>query len=251
MREIKLLEIKIKPLSKNQILEQIKKYIETPSGFFHIVSINPENIIIARENHNFKRVIESAHIQIIDGVGVVMAARLFNFKLEKITGVDLMQELLKTANELRLRVLLVGGGSNLALKLANCYHQTYPKAKFFGLTGIKDIKNPAHSEEKKIFSIVTKFKPQLVFAAFGSPEQELWLERHKREFAGAVCIGVGGAFNFLSGLKPRAPYVLQRLGLEWLFRLLLEPWRWRRQLRLIKFTWQVFLSTTFRHSGEE
>ena len=139
------------------------------------------------------------------------------------------------ASDRRLRVLMIGGKENLALRLAQCYSEQFPEAKFKGVQGIEDIKNIKKEEEVKIFSIVTAYKPQLVFVAFGSPDQELWLDRHKKEFAGCVVMGVGGAFNYLSNKIKRAPVFIQKLGLEWLFRLLNQPWRWKRQLRLLKF----------------
>lgn len=248
--EKSILEVRLVLRSRQDILEQIKKYIEKPSGFFHIVSINPENLISSQENLEFKKVIEAGQIQLIDGVGVVIAGKILGFELERFTGVDLMQELMKLANTLRLRVVLIGGKQNLAIQLAECYSRSYPKAKFFGLEGIKNIKNPLASEEKNILSIVSQFKPHLLFAAFGSPDQELWLDRHKSHLTGIVCMGVGGAFDYLAGVVPRAPKFLRLIGLEWLFRLTIEPWRWRRQLRLLKFSWLVFLSLLFGHSGE-
>lgn len=235
MTEKKILNITVSSHSKKTILEHIIKYIKNPKGFFHIVSLNPENLVIAQENDTFKKVIETAQIKIVDGVGVVMAGRLLNFKLERVTGVELMEELLKLASSMRLTVLLVGGKPNLAAELVDCYSKKYSEAKFFGIEGIRDIKNPRKAEEERIFSIVRLNKPHLIFAAFGSPDQELWLARHNKELSGIVCMGVGGAFDFLSGRVKRADRLTRKLGLEWLFRLITQPWRWRRQLRLLKF----------------
>lgn len=238
----KLLGITIASQSKSIILYKIKKYLEQPVGFFHIVSLNPENLVIAQENLEFKKVLETAQIKLIDGVGIILAARLLRIEAgERVTGVELMEELIKLAGERRLRVLLIGGKDNLAERLANCYQKRFPEAKFLGLEGIKEIKNPQKKEEEKIFSIVADFKPHFVFAAFGSPDQELWLARHYHRLAGVVGMGVGGAFDFLSGRVPRAPSIIRRLGFEWLFRLLVQPWRWRRQRRLVKFAWLIFL----------
>ncbi|MFN4212841.1 MAG: WecB/TagA/CpsF family glycosyltransferase [Microgenomates group bacterium] len=243
MKSNKILDITIPSDNRKNILYKIKKYIHRPTGFFHIVSLNPENLVVACENKEFKKVIETAQIKLIDGVGVVLAARLLGVKVgERVAGVELMEELIRFASKMRLRVLLIGARGNLAERLANCYQRKYPEAKFFGLEGIEDIKNPQKTEEEKIFSIVADFKPHLVFVAFGSPDQELWLAHHHKQFSGAVCMGVGGAFDFLAGKVPRAPSILRRLGLEWLFRLLIQPWRWRRQLRLVKFCWLIFIN---------
>jgi N-acetylglucosaminyldiphosphoundecaprenol N-acetyl-beta-D-mannosaminyltransferase len=234
----KILGIKIFTQDKKDTLEKIKKYIEKTKKFCHIVSLNPENLVIAKENDKFKKVIETAQIQIIDGVGIILAGRLLGVEVcERYPGVDLMKDLLTLSSKMRLRVLFIGGKSNLAEKLVNCYQKKYPKSKFFGLEGISDIKNPKKEEEEKIFSISADYKPHLVLVAFGSPDQELWIDRHKKEFKNCVVMGVGGAFDFLGGVVPRAPVFLRMIGLEWLFRLIVQPWRWRRQLRLVRFCW--------------
>ncbi len=252
MTKNKILGITVIPQSKKNILEKIKKYLENPTDFFHIVSLNPENLVIAQNLENFKRVINTAQIRIVDGIGVVMASRILNVKVgERLTGVELMKELITMPSERRLRVLLIGGKPNLAVKLADCYSKRYPKAKFLGIEGIKNIKNPQKKEEKKIFSIVANFKPQIVLVAFGSPDQELWLFRHRDQFKNCLCMGVGGAFDYLGGVVPRAPVFIRRLGLEWLFRLIIQPWRWHRQLRLIRFVWLVGkekIAQLFNHS---
>lgn len=236
MNMFELLGIFLRPDSQNNILEKIKKYIEKPSGFFHIVSINPENIITARQNSDFKKVIETAQIQIMDGSGILWASKVLGGPaLTRLTGVDLMETLMKMAGKERRPTMLIGGFPKIAYELAECYSQDYPQSKFLGVTGIKDIKNPQKKEEDELFSIVRTYMPQIVFVSFGSPDQELWIEKHKKHFEGAVCMGVGGAFDFLTGRVGRAPKFVRSVGLEWLYRLLSQPWRWRRQIQLIKF----------------
>ncbi len=236
MKQNKILGITIPNESRTNILEKILLYIDKPTGFFHIVSLNPENLVVATENDSFKRIVETAQMKITDGVGIVLAGRWLGIQVgERVTGVELMENLLKVASDRRLRVLMIGGKGNLALRLSQCYSKRFPEAMFKGLRGIEDIKNPKRNEEAKTFSIVAAYKPQLVFVAYGSPDQELWIEHHKKEFAGSVVIGVGGAFDYLSGQIVRAPIFIQKIGLEWLFRLVNQPWRWRRQKRLLKF----------------
>lgn len=245
MKVNKILDISIKPETRTSILEKILLYIDKSNGFFHIVSLNPENLIITTENESFKKVIETAQIKIVDGTGIVLAGRWLGIEVgERVTGVGLMEDMLKMASVRRLRVLMIGGKGKLALRLAQCYQEKYPEAKFIGLEGISDIKNPKKEEEDKIFSIVGDYKPHLVFVAFGSPTQELWIERHRKEFSNCVVMGVGGAFDYLSGNIARPPTIIQKLGLEWLYRLLHQPWRWRRQMRLIKFIELIFTSKT-------
>lgn len=242
MNSNKFFGITLIPQSKKDILEKIIKYTKSNGGTLHIVSINPENIVLAQQNSKFKSVIETAQIKIIDGVGIVLAARILGIKLgARVTGVELMEELIEQAAELRLRVLLIGGKPNLALELSECYSEEYPEAKFIGLEGISDIKKPRLSEEKAIFDIVRRNKPHMIFVAFGSPDQELWIERNNKLFNGSVVMGVGGAFDFISGKVKRAPSLIRFFGLEWLFRLIIQPWRWKRQIRLLQFIKLVIL----------
>ena len=120
MKQNKILGIAIPKDTRKIILEKILKYIEKPNGFFHIVSLNPENLVVATENKLFKKVVETAQIKIIDGVGVVLVGRLLNLNLERLTGVDLMDNLISLASNMRLRVLMIGGKLNLADSLAKC-----------------------------------------------------------------------------------------------------------------------------------
>jgi N-acetylglucosaminyldiphosphoundecaprenol N-acetyl-beta-D-mannosaminyltransferase len=237
-----ILSVPIQPLTRNEILEYIKKYILSPQDFFHVVSLNPENMVIIHENDNFKRVATTAQIRIVDGVGVAIAGKVLGVPTgERMTGVDLMDELLKVGNEFSLSALLIGGRANLAQELAECYRRTYGQIKVRGIEGFKDIKTPTIEEEREIFSIVAATRPRLLFVAFGSPWQELWLYQHREKLQGIVCMGVGGAFDYLSGKVGRPPRLIRAIGLEWLYRLLIQPWRWKRQLRLLTFIWLVFL----------
>ncbi len=237
----KIFDIPVPNYSKKEILEKIIKYLKKPTGFFHIVSLNPENLVIANKNSIFKKIILSSQMTIIDGVGIVIASRLLGFQAgERFAGVDLMKEIIKIANKLRLRVLLIGGKEKLAESLADCYNSRYSKAKFVGTEGVNDIKKGMIKEERELLEkIVIDFKPQIVFVAFGSPYQEIWIEHQKNLFKNCLVMSVGGAFDFLSGQVRRAPVFLRKIGLEWLFRLLNQPWRWKRQLRLIEFVWLV------------
>lgn len=236
----RLLGIELKILSKKSILEKIEKYTSRPRGFFHIVSVNPENVVIAQKNLLFKEVVDKAQIQLMDGIGVVAAGRMLGIEIaSRLTGVDLMENLLQVASDRRLRVVLIGGKGNLANYLANCYNKAFSEAKFVGFGGIKNIKKPTMNEEKEVLSIITSVRPHFLFVAFGSPDQELWLWKNKAKLQGIVCVGVGGGFDFLAGKIRRAPKFIRKIGLEWLWRLILQPWRLKRQLRLIEFVWLV------------
>lgn len=232
----KLLRIELPTETKSEILEKTLKYLKKPQGNFAVMSLNPEIFVLMDSDSEFKKAISWGKQKIIDGSGVVAAAQILNIPHgDRFTGVDFMDEVLKLAAERSFRVVLFGGKGNVAEELADCYSKKYPNLSVQGFQGIKDISRPTKSEEKKIFSIVADTKPHYVFLAFGSPAQEKWLYSNRAQFEGMVCAGVGGAFNFLSGRSPRAPRIVRSLGMEWAYRLMTEPWRWKRQLRLLTF----------------
>ncbi len=241
MPDQKILQIAVENVTKEEVLEQIRKNITQKGGFLHIVSLNPEIFVLTTESEEFKRAVTKAQIKLVDGVGTVIAGRWLGVPLgDRLRGVDMVEEVIRLADNMRLRIALIGARDNLAVRLADCYQQSYKNAKFIGFEGFNDVMHPTNEEIDHLRSIVADFMPQIVFVAFGSPMQELFIERNRALFAHCVCMGVGGAFDFLSGQVPRAPKLLRQLGLEWLFRLVIQPWRWRRQLRLFKFIYLVF-----------
>lgn len=232
-----LLGVTLQNNTKVSILEQIRKNIEHPSDFFHIVSLNPENLVVAQHDHQFQALLEAGNVKLADGNGIILAAKMLGLVAgERVTGVELTEELLDLAGRMRLRVLLIGGRPNLAIELANCYQKKYPEASFKGTEGIKNIHKPTdHDEEQHLKHIVADTRPQIILMSFGSPFQEKWLYNHRHELKGIICMGVGGSFDFIAGTVKRAPRWIRMLGFEWLFRLIQEPWRWKRQLRLLTF----------------
>lgn len=238
--KVNMLGIEIPSDKKGDILEKIRKYIASSPSFCHIVSLNPENMVLTSELPMFKKVVNTAQIKTVDGVGIVLAGQILNQRIPpRIQGVDLMDKLMKIASDQRVKVMLIGGRGNLAEKLEDCYRARFPEAKVLGVRGIENIKRVKKLEEEELFSIVVDYKPRLVFVSFGSPHQELWIWKNRERFKGAVCMGVGGAFSFLTGSVPRAPKVLRKIGLEWFYRLILQPWRIGRQIRLVKFGFLV------------
>lgn len=222
------------------ILEQIIKGLVARKDFIHVVSLNPENLVLSTKDPLFRKIILEADFTINDGVGIVLASQILNTAfVPRMTGVDVMQKIINEATIGSLRVLLIGGKPKLAEQLADCYNQSYPASEFKGIIGFNDVRAPLEQERKEVLSIVAAMRPHLVFVAFGSPYQEKWIYENRASLQGVTCIGVGGAFDFLSGRVPRAPRLIQRLGVEWLYRLVKQPWRWRRQLRLWVFAWLV------------
>ncbi|MBP7967439.1 WecB/TagA/CpsF family glycosyltransferase [Candidatus Woesebacteria bacterium] len=240
MSEKNLLSIPIHFSSRQEIFQKIDENLKKEKKFLHIVSLNPEIAILAQNNTDFKEVVSNAEIQICDGTGVYFACQLLGiFCKERVNGVDLMENILHNFHDRSLCIVLIGGKNDLAINLAECYKNKYPKSRFYGLEGYKDIKNPTSGEENTLNELISSLKPDIVFVAFGSPQQELWIGRHRALLGSSVCMGVGGGFDFLGKKVPRAPRFIRAMGMEWLFRLILQPWRIVRQVRLLEFVFAV------------
>ena len=231
-----LLGIPIEQQSRGESLEKIIKYLKSPNNCFHIVSLNPEILVETQKDPLFRKVVATAQMRIIDGSGVFAACKVKGIKCsERFTGVELMEELLKTADKQRLRVMLLGGMPKVAEEVVKCQKLGGSEAIFTATEGIKDKHNPSKDEEVRILAIVAHFRPHIMLVSFGSPFSELWLYNHRKNLNGVLVASVGGAFDYLSGRVTRPSRLAQNLGIEYLVRLVRQPWRWRRQLNLISF----------------
>ena len=241
------LNVSIDTLSSHEILEKIKKYLIAPQKFIHIVSINPENCVIANYNSTFRTVCNESDLALIDGVGVLLGAKMLNVPVHgRTTGALLFERLLKVAGEMSLAVLLIGAQANLADSIAKCYSRGYPEARFIGINGYKDIMHPTKEEEEALLSIVRATRPRIVFSAFGSPAQELWFYSHKDMFKDIICMGVGGGFNYVAGASKQPNKYIRQFGLEWLYRLITEPGRWYRQCTRLPYFIYLVLAAKIR-----
>lgn len=236
MTRYDILGIPVRPDTKAALLSRMQHFLESPAGFFHLVSINPEIIMEARHNHEFFECIHQAEGQLMDGVGVVWALKnLHGQEVEKWSGADCMEYLMEYAGDSGLRILLIGGRPGVAAQIARNYQQTARQGRYEGMYAFADINHPKKAEEDALFQKIADYQPHIIFSSFGSPAQELWLYRNREKLQGIIGIGVGGAFDYLVGAVPRAPVWIQELGVEWLYRLIHQPWRWKRQFNLLKF----------------
>jgi N-acetylglucosaminyldiphosphoundecaprenol N-acetyl-beta-D-mannosaminyltransferase len=134
-----------------------------------------------------------------------------------------------------LRVFLLGAQPGVAEATSDILCARYPGLIIAGTYA----GSPAPAEDDALVALVNKATPDILFVAYGAPQQDLWIARNRERLNTGVAVGVGGAFDFISGRRRRAPRWVQRIGMEWLFRLYKEPWRWRRMLALPRFAWAV------------
>jgi N-acetylglucosaminyldiphosphoundecaprenol N-acetyl-beta-D-mannosaminyltransferase len=195
-----------------------------------IVAINPEKIIKAQDDPSLMKLLNSADFQIPDGIGVILASKFKGGQIrERVTGIDMMLKLCETAAKHQKRIFLYGGKPGRADEAKVKLEEMYP--------GIQ-ISGTLHGYEKDqqiVSQTINQSQADIIFVAMGSPAQENWIIANKDSLHPSVYQGVGGSFDVISGKIERAPESFQKLGLEWLYRLMKEPWRIKRQAVLPLF----------------
>jgi len=209
-----------------------------------VTTPNPEIVMLARRHPAFRAVLNRSALNIPDGIGLLFAARMVGRRLRQhVQGTDLVLRLAAinfspgSALEPR-RWFLLGGHGDVAARAAAALVRQFPSLTIAGaMPG-----SPLESDDAEVCAAIRAAGPvDVLLVAYGAPKQELWLDRNLAALGIPVGIGVGGVFNYLSGDAPRAPAWLRRLHLEWLHRLISQPWRWRRQLALPQFAALVVL----------
>ncbi|HAM80039.1 WecB/TagA/CpsF family glycosyltransferase [Ornithinibacillus bavariensis] len=201
-----------------------------------VVTANPEIVMKANEDHEFKRIIQSADFVVPDGAGILMAARHKKQPLqERIAGTDIMMDLLSYANEKGLSCFFLGASEAVNEKVVLEVRKQFPFVKIAG----------SHHgffpfDDTTIVEGVRKANPDLVFVATGFPRQEKWISQNLDTFEKGIFIGVGGSFDVLSGEVKRAPETWIKLNLEWLYRLIKQPFRFVRVLKIFKFMFRIW-----------
>ncbi len=222
-----LLGVGFSNASEQEVLEFIYTGLQNSSKKYYIVTPNPELLVIAQKDSNYKTTLNNAKLALADGIGILWAARLMGKPLkQRITGADLTESLCNHVSKQPITVSFLGGGPNIAELTAECLQKKYPglKVSWFSQEYDKSLKDK---------------ETDILFVAFGSPKQEIWIADNLNDLNAKVVMGVGGAFDFITGKVPRAPKFLRNLGLEWLFRLIMQPWRIKRQVSLIRFVFLV------------
>ncbi|PIQ75227.1 MAG: glycosyltransferase [Candidatus Portnoybacteria bacterium CG11_big_fil_rev_8_21_14_0_20_40_15] len=207
-----LLGVRIDNLSMQEVLEKIRGFLNDGRQHY-IVTPNPEILILAQKDKEFREILNNADLSIADGVGLVRASRMLGEPLkERVTGVDLIPGIMNYESGIRNKVFLLGGRNGVAEKIA---------AQWPAVVGFSE-----ETDGMELFARIRQCQPDILLVALGAPRQEKWIAENLAKVPSVkVAIGVGGAFDFLSGKIRRAPVFMQKMGLEWFWRLILQPWR--------------------------
>jgi len=266
-----LLGVAVSTEPKNVLLEHISSHLKSKTRSpLTIVTPNPEQIVYAQKDEHFRNILNSADIALPDGVGIVWAVNRIKYQgsnirdLKVIPGIEFMEELVKLAAENGYVVGLIGGRNGVVVEALQKLQQKFPTLKGWAEDGPEiKIPNPKSQIPKnkqfsneamkqtisglpnnymqQLIKRISETKVQLLFIGLGAPKQEYFVENLKSQISNPkfskplVLMSVGGSFDELSGRIPRPPQWVSNVGLKWLWRLILEPWRIQRQLRLITF----------------
>ena len=189
-----------------------------------IVTANPETLMIAEKNNEFKKALLDIQTTIIpDGIGIVKGGKFLGYPIkETIPGVELCSKLFEYCNEYKKSIYLLGAKEEIVSKLVNVINNNYPNAIVAGY------ENGYFQDKQESFNKIIVSEPDVVLVALGIPEQELLIYNNLNKFNKGIFVGVGGSFDVLSGTKKRAPKIFRKLHLEWLYRIIKEPKRFKR-----------------------
>lgn len=233
---VQILGVPIHAATFDSLLTTIAQWIDHGDRLYQICTASPEFVMIAQTDPAFMAVLHAADRCVADGIGLLFAARFLGHPLpERVTGSDGVPRIAAQAAQSGWKLFLLGAAPGIAEEAARRLVEKHPTLHIVGTYA----GSPAPEEEADIIARVNASGADILFVAYGAPRQDRWIARNRDKLTVHVAMGVGGTFDFIAGKIPRAPVWMQRLALEWLYRLIQEPRRWRRMLRLPRFVWAV------------
>lgn len=236
-RRVTILGMPVDAITYPEWLDMIKQWVSAPDAPAHqVCTTNPEFMMIAQQDPNFRHILQRADLCVPDGAGLLWAANYLGSPLpQRVTGSDGVPIIAERAASEGWRLFFLGAAPGVADQAAAVLREKYPALQIVGTYS----GSPAPAEEDALVAMVNASDADILFVAYGAPAQDKWIARNLPRLKVRMAMGVGGAFDFIAGVLPRAPQWMQRLGLEWLFRLYLQPWRIWRMLRLPRFVLAV------------
>ncbi len=226
-KTIKILGVKIDKLTTKEVLEKIEEFLLSDKQY-QIVTLNSEMILGAQKDEEYFYILNNADLSVVDGSGLKFAGLAIGNNLERTPGADLTKKILRIAQNKKLKVVVLNWSGGLSGKenIEKVLAKKYPELKFVVENIEKDFTDFTKTEN---FARLREFEPDILFITLGAPYQEKFIYYNLNKIPSAkLALGVGGSFDFISGKIKRAPLIFQKLGIEWLWRLIMQPWRWKR-----------------------
>lgn len=255
--KVRVLGVKIDKITKDQIIEKIDHFLKFKKKCF-IITPNPEFLMTAQKDNKFKDILNKANLAAPDGIGLLWASSFLKSKSrflylsalfyglmliiypeccqkiipERISGTDLVLDIAKICEQKNRTLFLLGAKEGIARACALKLVKKYPNLRIAGtFSG-----NPSKKNDSRIIEIINKAQPDVLLVAYGHPRQEKWINRNLNKLDSVkIAMGVGGAFDYISGKVKRAPKIFRMAGLEWFYRVIRQPWRLNR---IITATWR-------------
>jgi N-acetylglucosaminyldiphosphoundecaprenol N-acetyl-beta-D-mannosaminyltransferase len=236
IERIRVLGVPVDIIDMSSALNYIDNRVKQNSTGNYILAINPEKVNVLQKNPFLKRTFDNASLLLPDGIGIVLATRmLYGKKIPRVPGADLMQNLCKEASFHGYRVYIYGSKEEVNKKAVDKLIDTYPGIKIVGRCN-------GYLDKNKMDELINEINNSLadiLFISLGSPKQEIWIQEYLPRLKVKICQGIGGTLDTIAGDVKRAPVFFRKAGLEWFYRLLMEPKRFRRQLVLPVFAAKV------------
>jgi N-acetylglucosaminyldiphosphoundecaprenol N-acetyl-beta-D-mannosaminyltransferase len=237
LTEARILGVRVDCLDSKQTLDRIEGFVG--AGTVHqVATVNPEFVMRAQRDREFARVLEAADLCLADGTGVVWAARRQGCAIDRpVAGTDLVEPLAAVCARRGFRLFLLGAQPGVAAELASSLGAAYPTLAVTAHSG-----SPDASQDEESLKLIAEHATDILLVAYGAPAQEMWIDRLRGRLKVSVAMGVGGAFDYVTGRVSRAPSWMRRAGLEWVYRLAHQPWRFRRMTVLPVYALKVLTS---------
>lgn len=245
-RRVEVRGVPVDTLNMSSVIEYLEQHLQTADQPGYVLAINPEKVYALRANPRLAAFFAKALLLIPDGIGVVLAIRLLHGgRVARVPGVDLMHRILALAAKRGTGVYLYGGKEETSQVAAERLLQLYPGLRISGRSN----GYVPQAEEQTLVERINDSGADILFVGLGSPRQEEWIERHIDHLHVKLIQGIGGSLDTVAGTVKRAPDLFLRLGLEWFYRLLAQPSRWRRQIILPRFACAILLDYLSQRTG--
>ncbi len=235
-KKFKFAGIEIDNLTIQEAIDEIEALIKKGKSSY-IVTPNAAQLVLLQKDKEFKKVYESAHLALPDGMSVIWASKILGAPLQaRITGTELLFSLLGTSCKKNYKIFLLGGGKQIIEEVNKNLQLKFPNLQIVGN------QHGYFSDDREIIEKINKTQADILFIGLGFPKQEKWIYHNLDQLSIKVAVCIGGVFDVVAGKTKRAPEWMQKAGIEWFFRLIQEPQRlWKRYLvGNIIFIWLVF-----------
>ncbi len=250
-KKVNILGFQIDNIRMVEVIPKIIGFIKDRTPH-QVITANSLMLKAAMDNDQLKEVFHRSHLVVPDSIGILMAGRVLGQPLaERVAGIDLMYRLFALCQKEGYSIYLLGAKPGVAAQAVENISRQFPGLNIAGTHHgyFND------QEESLVIKEISSLKLEILFVGLNIPRQELWIDKHLKSLGVPVIIGIGGSFDVISGRIKRAPLIMQKIGLEWLWRTIVEPWRIKRIILLPIFLWNVYRQKYFgteekaRHKG--